>query len=415
MPGGSSRPPTLVRDRGIPPDRGTQRHPGRSGIAHRGARAHRRGGGLGQDAGAHPSHRVPDPRARGGAGRHPGHHLHEQGRARDGRTGGGSPRRPRRPGHVDPHVPLDVRPAAAARTQPPGPAEQLHDLRRRRHGAADRRHRAGPRPRSQALRAACDRLGDRPRQGSGDRRGAVRADGLELLRGDRREGLRRVRSAQACRRCARLRRPDHGGGASLRGPSRGAPALPGALPLPVGGRVPGHEPSAVPAGEHARGALPQRLRGGGRRPGRLQLARRHHREPPGLRARLSRRHHLPDGAELPLHPEHPGGRQRADRAQRAAQAEEPVDRGRRRRAHDPVPRGQRARGSVLPGRGDRAAPRVRGIPVQGHGGLLPDERAVPRDRGRADAGGDALPRVRRRAVLPAQGDQGRAGVPATRC
>ena len=45
-------------------------------------------------------------------------------------------------------------------------------------------------------------------------------------------------------------------------------------------------------------------------------------------------------------------------------------------------------------------------------GLLPDERAVPRARGRADARRHALPRVRRRAVLPAPRDQGRAGLPA---
>ena len=195
-------------------------------------------------------------------------------------------------------------------------------------------------------------------------------------------------------------------------PSRGPAALPGALPLPPGGRVPGHEPRAVPAGQHAGRALPQRVRGGRRRPGRLQLARRHHREPPGLRARLSRRHGLPDGAELPLHAEHPGGRERADRAQRAAQAQEPVDRGRHRRAHGALPRGQRARGGLLRRRGGRAAPRVRGLPVRRRRGLLPHERAVPRDRGRADARGHALPGVRRRAVLPAPGDQGRAGLPA---
>ena len=36
------------------------------------------------------------------------------------------------------------------------------------------------------------------------------------------------------------------------------------------------------------------------------LARRHDPEHPGLRARLPRRAGVPDGAELPLHAEHPG-------------------------------------------------------------------------------------------------------------
>ena len=198
--------------------------------------------------------------------------------------------------------------------------------------------------------------------------------------------------------------------ASVRGAPGGAAALPGALPLPDGGRVPGHEPRAVPAGEHARGALPQRVRGGRRRPGRLQLARRDHREPPGLRARLPRRHGVPHGAELPLHAEHPGGRERTHRAQRAAQAEEPVDGRGQRRAHRALPRGQRARGGVLRGRGGRAPARIRRVPLPRRRDLLPNERAVPGAGGRADAGGHAVPRVRRGALLPAPGDQGRPGL-----
>ena len=53
-----------------------------------------------------------------------------------------------------------------------------------------------------------------------------------------------------------------------------------------------------------------------------------------------------------------------------------------------------------------------GLPLPRRRDLLPDERAEPRARGRVHADRRAVQGVRRRAVLPAQGDQGRPGVPA---
>ena len=207
---------------------------------------------------------------------------------------------------------------------------------------------------------------------------------------------------------ARLRRSDHRDGAAVPRPPRRAAALPGTVPLSAGGRVPGHEPRAVRAGEQARRPLSQRLRGRRRRPGRVLVARRHDPEPARLRARLSRRDRVRDGAELPLDRQHPGRRQRGDRAQRPAQAQGAVDRSRARRARDHLPRQRRARGGDVRRLGDRAAARRRGLPLSGCRGLLPDERDVPCRRGHLHARGHALPRVRRRAVLPAPRDQGRA-------
>ena len=176
------------------------------------------------------------------------------------------------------------------------------------------------------------------------RRRRVRRAGVELLRGDDREGLSRLRDAQEGGRRARLRRPDHRDGAAVPRPSRGAAALPGAVPVPAGRRVPGHEPRPVRAGEQARRPLSQRLRRRRRRPGRVLVARRHDPEHARLRARLSRRDRLRDGAELPVDGQHPGRGERRDRAQHPAQAQGALDRGGARRAGDHLPRQRRARG-----------------------------------------------------------------------
>ncbi len=196
----------------------------------------------------------------------------------------------------------------------------------------------GPRHRREALPAQAACRGDRQGEGPRDHRGGLRHDVLELLRGDRGEGLRRLRDAQEGGRGARLRRPDHRDGAAVPRPPRRAAHLPGAVPLHPGRRVPGHLARPVRADQPAGRALRQRLRRGRRRPGRLLVAGRDDPEHPGLRARPPRRAGVPDGAELPLHRQHPGRRERADRAQRPAQAEDAVDRRRLRRAGRVVPR-----------------------------------------------------------------------------
>src|SRR6202022_944780 len=79
-----------------------------------------------------------------------------------------------------------------------------------------------------------------------------------------------------------------------------AEAVPGALPVHPGRRVPGHQLRAVRAGQAARGPPAQRGGGGRRRPGHLPLPRRLDEQHPRVRPRLPRR--APGGApgEPPL-------------------------------------------------------------------------------------------------------------------
>ena len=88
--------------------------------------------------------------------------------------------------------------------------------------------------------------------------------------------------------------------------------LAGALSLPHGRRVSGHQRRPVPPAAAACAAAPQPLRGRRRRPVDLRLARRRSRQHPRLRKGLSRRQGHQAGAELPLHGQYPGRRQRRD-------------------------------------------------------------------------------------------------------
>jgi hypothetical protein len=87
----------------------------------------------------------------------------------------------------------------------------------------------------------------------------------------------------------------------------------GTVPLPYGGRVPGHELHPVP--DHAAPGGPQRLRGGRRRPVDLFLARGQLREHPHVREGFPRLGGDQAGAELPLHLNYPGSGQRRHRPQ----------------------------------------------------------------------------------------------------
>ncbi len=290
----------------------------------------------------------------------------------------------------------------------------VHHLRRRGHGTGHRHGREGHGRRSEAVPAAPGGRDDRTGQGRPAGPGPVLRAGRELLRADGGEHLRGVPAAAALGGRARLRRHHHGDRAPVPRAPGGARALPGAVPVRPDRRVPGHEPGAVPPGEHARGEAPEPVRGGRRRPGRVLVARGHDPEPAGLRARLPRRHGPGDGPELPVHAGHPAGGQRTDRAQRAAQAQVAVDQQRGRRPGRAVPRRQRARGGVVRRHRDRAPGRERGVPLRRRRHLLPDERAVPCLRGRVHEGGPQLQDHRRGPVLPAQGDQGRPGLPARR-
>ncbi len=116
-------------------------------------------------------------------------------------------------------------------------------------------------------------------------------------------------------------------------------------------------------------------------------------------------------AELPLDRDDPRRRERGDREQHRAEAEEPVD----RRGAGRAGRGRRARRRACRGalrrRRDRAARLRRGLRARRHRGLLSDERAEPRPRGHARPLRGALPGDRRDEVLRARRGEGRDRLP----
>ena len=116
-------------------------------------------------------------------------------------------------------------------------------------------------------------------------------------------------------------------------------------------------------------------------------------------------------AELPLDEQHPRRGEPRDHEQPRAQAEGAVVGARRRRPGARRRGGGRARrGALRRGRHRRA--RRGGLLGRRDRGLLPDERAVARARGRARAPGHLVPGDRRAALLRARRDQGRDRVPA---
>ena len=205
---------------------------------------------------------------------------------------------------------------------------------------------------------------------------------------------------------ARLRRSAAQDRGALRDVRADSELLLAQVPLRDGRRVPGHQPAAVPADPRPRRGAPQP---GGRRRSRsvdLQVARRRPAQHPRLRARLRRSAHRPARAELPFDPDHPGRRVRGDQPEPQPQGQAALDRSQGRLAHPLLPRQRRARGGRLHRpHGEAGARRRR----RGDGrGALSHQLAVARDRRLADARGRALQDHRRRPVLRAQGDQGRA-------
>ncbi len=233
------------------------------------AAAHRRGGRVGQDPGAHPPDRLPARRPARAARPGPRHHLHQQG----GRRDEGAGRRPRRSpgqGDVGDDLPLGLRADPAPGGRPPGPEVDVLDLRRRRQPAPHDPGAARPRPRPEALPAARvlarrEQPQERPR-----RRGVVcgagrpRGQRLQPPRAEGQRGLHDVPAAAAPGQRHGLRRPHH----VDRPPAAGVPRCGRALPAPVPAhprrRVPGHQRRAVPAGQGAGRASPARRRPGPR-------------------------------------------------------------------------------------------------------------------------------------------------------
>ena len=187
-----------------------------------------------------------------------------------------------------------------------------------------------------------------------------------------------------------------------------------ARPLPprARGRVPGHQPRAVRAGQPARGRAPQRGGGRRRRPVDLPLPRRRRAQHPRLPQGLSGRARGPPGAELPLEPGHPRRRLQRHPQQPGARREEAVDRARRRREGVRDAGLQRGRGGGVRRRRDRAPAQDGEARLLGLRGPLSHQRAVPLLRGRARAPPHPLPARRRRPLLGAPRGQGRRRLPA---
>ena len=202
-----------------------------------------------------------------------------------------------------------VRRPAAPQRRPPGSGPQLHHLRRRRTQS-----------RRQTMPGA-ERL--RPRTLPPKRNGRRHLGGQKPARIPRTSprGRRRGTPARVRPRLPRLRETpppqqrDRLGRADrpLRSPARILPPDPrgnqGTLPLPAGGRVPGHQRRPVPAGPAAGRRPGQHLRHGRPRPVDLLLAQRRPRKRQRLPQGLPRSPDDTPGAQLPLHRQHPERRQ----------------------------------------------------------------------------------------------------------
>ncbi len=248
----------MLHARRGPPRQGAQpgaarRRPARGRAApHPGRRRQR------QDARLDPPHRASVVRAEGPPGGDPRGHLHQQG---GGRAEGarGEAGRPRRGAALGGHLPRRgcAHPAArgrGARAQP-----GVRHLRRRgpaRGGEALVSGAGSGRGHRPAARRAHRSLEERrPVAGRGEARRLRRArPGLA-------EGLRALPTRPAGRQRGRLRRPDRPGDPTVPGASRRRAALRLPLPPRPGGRVPGHQPGAVPAPAHARRGARQPVRG----------------------------------------------------------------------------------------------------------------------------------------------------------
>ena len=201
----------------------------------------------------------------------PRHHLHQQGGRRDARAFGAA-RGHALAGHVGVHLPLHVRAHAAGRRRAAGLHAELHHLRHGRFEAAVQGHHGRVEHRSEALsrepadephlpgeeRPRYPRQLRRPRPGGQSGRARVRAAAGAPSGGQR----------------LRFRRPSSVRLPAVEEPRGRARGLSGPLPLPHGGRVPGHQPRPVRHHPAARRQEPQHHGGGRRRPVHLLVARR---------------------------------------------------------------------------------------------------------------------------------------------
>ncbi len=185
---------------------------------------------------------------------------------------------------------------------------------------------------------------------------------------------------------------------------RGARPLCAPAEVPAGRRVPGHQPRAAGAAHPPRRRRARNVCAvGDDDQVHLQLARRGGPQHPRLRARLQRRQGGAAGAELPLHPHHPGRGQRGHRPEPRPQGQADVDdrgdggKGDRLRRADRARRGRVRRARDRPAGPQQRDPQLR------RRDLLPDERPVAGVRRRVPARRAAVPGRRRGPVLRAPG------------
>ena len=186
--------------------RRAQPAPARGRHARRGAAADPRRRGLGQDARAHAPDRVPRAHRAGARERDPRDHVHEQGRAGDARAR----RAAARPAHardVGHDVPRRLRADPARRRRPARLHAPVHDLRPGRRAPAGQALPRRARRRPQALHARRGPPPDLRREEQAARRRGLQAARRLVLRADRRRRLRALRARAAPHERDGLRRP----------------------------------------------------------------------------------------------------------------------------------------------------------------------------------------------------------------
>ena len=238
--------------------RGPQPRPARRRRAHRRAAARRRRRRVGQDPGAHPPDRPPDPRGRPPV-EDPGDHVHQQGRRRDARARRDAGRAGRAD-DVGVDVPLGVRPhpAAPTPTRSATRGSSRSTTRPTRTASPATSSATSASTRSGSRRAACTASSASGRTSSSTRAG--RRPGGEHLRPQARRRLRRVPGPAAQGRGDGLRRPAAQHGQAVPRARRRARALPPALRAHPRRRVPGHQPGPERDRAAARRRPPERLR-----------------------------------------------------------------------------------------------------------------------------------------------------------
>ena len=198
------------------------------------------------------------------------------------------------------------------------PAQGLRHLRRRRSEAAARARADRSQGAGADVPGAPGAVRHRSREELGPERGRLRVE--RLLRRRRRQGLPAVRGAAGGRERDRLRRLAAVGAEARLQRDAGRRGDRAALRSRAGRRVPGHQQRAVPAGAPAVAAHEQHHRRRRRGPVDLPLARRRHPQHPRLRDRPPGRAGREAGAQLPVHRQHPGRRQRDHREEHRAAA-----------------------------------------------------------------------------------------------